>query len=293
MASRERKIEVYRLTISGLPKETVYNSFLLQLCGTSHSIADMVMKSNEKWHALAEASVSTHGLKLRFMSYAKGHRPDILDTDKFSLQPNPLTPTQTGVEWTHVLGNMSNTRYILLVERNQAGIWPTTLETYFEWMINKYWKPQAPEHDEDREPVCVSLEAEAGPEFLIRMNELDRVTEASLRIVRPNPGWRDLDSELGDVAQVSDAHRAEIRMNARKRSSLNREKGIIDWIRSKFEARELDYASVKGQRGDRKDSFNTKQLVKREILRMEVDERGQVIAKDAWDKMSKMMNELD
>lgn len=293
MATKERKIEVYRLTISGLPEGLAYNSFLLSLRGENRPIAQMVMKSGEKWHAIVDVVIRNHRLKLRFMSYTKGHRPDILDTDRFSLQPNPLTPTQTGVEWTHVLGNSLNGRYLLLIERNQGGIWPSTLETYFQWMIDKFYETEISVAKEDNNPVCVSLEAEPGPEFLARVNGLDKITEASVRVVRPNPGWRDLDTELGVVAEQSDAHKAEIIMKARKRSVLDRHKGILDWIKSKFAAKELDYAAVKGQRGDRRDSFNTKQLAKREVIKMEIDERGQVIAEDAWNKMSKMMGDLD
>jgi hypothetical protein len=121
MATKQRKIEVHRLTISGLPEGTAYGQFLRNLRGRTRPVADMVMKAGEKSHALNEASLRNHRLKLRFLSYTKGHRPDVLDTSEFSVQPNPLTPAQTNVEWTHALGGLKNGRYILLIERNFNG----------------------------------------------------------------------------------------------------------------------------------------------------------------------------
>jgi len=70
----------------------------------------------------------------------------------------------------------------------------------------------------------MSLEAEPGEEFLKRLESLDRITNARLRIVRPNPGWKDLEAELGQMADDSDAHKAEVVARARRGSSLEKEK---------------------------------------------------------------------
>jgi hypothetical protein len=74
MATKQRKIEVHRLTISGLPDGTAYGPFIRNLRGRTRPVADMVMKAGEKSHALNEASLRNHRLKLRFFSYTKGHQ---------------------------------------------------------------------------------------------------------------------------------------------------------------------------------------------------------------------------
>lgn len=294
MATKQRKIEVHRLTISGLPEGTAYGPFLLNLRGRKRPVAEMVMKAGEKSHALNDASLRNHRLRLRFLSYTKGHRPDVLDTSEFSVQPNPLTPAQTSVEWTHALGGLKNGRYILLVERNFSGLWPSTLERYFQTMMDRFYQPDEPEEGEgDREPVTVNLEAEPGPEFLARIDALDRITEATVRVVRPNPGWRDLETELGEKAGESDAKKVDLTMTARRRASLSKQSGVIGWIREAFGQRELGFASIKGRKGRQTEAFTTEKLGKHAMLNLETDDRGQVVAEDAWEQLSEIMDNLD
>lgn len=294
MPTKQRKIEVHRLTISGLPEGTAYGTFLCNLRGRRRPVAAMVMKAGEKSHALNEAAVRNHRLRLRFLSYTKGHRPDVLDTNEFALHPNPLADSETNVEWTHVLGALKGGRYLLLVEKNVAGLWPTTLERYLQWAVNAFYEPADVEDGSgDREPVTINLEAEPGPEFLDRMEALDRVTEATVRVVRPNPGWRDLETELGEKAGESDAKKVDLTMTARRRASLRRQGGILGWIRDAFRRRDLAFAEIKGRRGGQAESFNTEKLGKRATVSIEMDERGQVVADDAWAKLSLMMDNLD
>jgi hypothetical protein len=125
------------------------------------------------------------------------------------------------------------------------------------------------------------------------MEALDRVTEATVRIVRPNPGFRDLDTELGDQAEQSDAKRADITMGSRRNASLSKDTGIIAWIRERFGQNKLGFAAIKGRRGSQVESFNTEKLGKHAMLNIEMDERGQIVADDAWAKLSEMMDNMD
>jgi hypothetical protein len=292
MPTIQRKIEVYCLTISGLPEGTAYGPFLKWLRGDTRPVAKMVKKEQRKSHGLNEALLLNHRLRMRFLSFTKGHRPDVLDTNEFSLQLNPLTPVQTNVEWTHVLGGLKNDRYLLLIERNSSGIWPSTLERYIQWMIDEFYEIEPAGGEEDQEPVTVSLEAVPGQEFIDRVNKLERITEATVRIVRPNPGWADLEDELGDVAHDSDAHNAEVTMRARRKKSLKSKGGILTWIRTQFAKQSLDYARVKGERDGRVDAFNTEKLGKHTYINMKMDDRGQVQPSDAWNKLSAFMEDL-
>lgn len=287
MSPLRRKIEVYRLTISGLPEGTRYGTFLRDIC--AHPAGEMLLRSGEKHHVLSPPTFANRRLKLRFLSYTRGHRPDVIDMFGLNVQPNPLTPTQTNVEWTHALGGLKNGRFILLVERNFNGIWPSTIERYLQMVIDRFYTPE----DEDGDPVTVNLELEPGAEFISRLDALDRITSATVRIVRPNPGWRDLETELGAKAGESDAKKVDITMTARRKASLQRNEGIIAWIKNAFTRRRLGYAAISGRKGRQIESFNTEKLGKHVIQNLEVDDRGQVLPDDAWDKMSSTMNNLD
>jgi hypothetical protein len=292
MPTRRRKIEVHRLTISALPDNQTYGAFLRRIRHDANSLSDLVMSAGEKSHALEGASLRNNRLRLRFLSFTTGHRPDILDTEDFSLVPNPLDPAQTGVEWTHVLGSQRGNRYLMLVEKVQGGIYPGTIERYLQWMVDEFYEPDE-DQDNRQDPVTISLEAEPGEQFIQRMNALTRIMKASVRIVRPNPGWTDLDTELSGEAEASDAHKAEVSMTARRLASLSRTGGIVAAIRTLFADGQLNYASVEGERGNQKDSFSTDKLLKYRFVNFELDDRGQVQDRDAWQKLSDMLDELD
>jgi len=289
MSNKERKVEVYRLTISGLDEDDTYGRFVVDVRRRGRQLSDLVMKSGDKSHALSDVKLQGIYLRLRFMSFTRGYRPEILDTEAFEVQPNPLSATQTGVEWTHILGARRGARYMMLIERNRRGIWPSSIEAYLQWMVDELHNRRP---GNNAEPVTVSLEADPGPEFLQRLERLDRITEATVRVVRPNPGWQDLDTELGSVAQESDAQKAEITLKARRRSTLKQQVGFIQWMRNKLGQGQLDFAAIKGRHGAVSDSFNTEKLGKHAILDLEVNDGGQVVSPDAFAKMTRMMDDL-
>jgi hypothetical protein len=231
-----------------------------------------------------------------FLSFTTGYRPDILDTQEFAIQPNPLSEHQTGVEWTHVLAGPVGAQFLLLIERSQVGIWPTTIEAYLQWMIDRHPEPQ-PRGDrrgsQQEETIVVSIEARPAQEFIARLDGLTRVTRATVRTVRPNPGWHDLETELGLEAGESDAHKAEVSMTARRRHSLSRSRGIVAAIRRLFQSRRLNYAAVQGEREGEQDSFTTQRLGEKKTIDFELDEHGQVQHEDAWQKLDDTMNRLE
>jgi len=292
MASKLKKVEIHRLTISGLPEGTGYGNFLRRLRG-NRPVAQMVLKCGEKSHALNDVTLQNSRLRLRFLSFTRGHRPDVLDTNRFSLAPNPLSPTQTSVEWTHILGMKKSGRYLLFIERNFNGIWPSTLRRYLQWVVDEFYVPNSDTASENDDPITINLEAEPGPEFLQRINALDKISEATVRIVRPNPGWRDLQSILGEEAAQSDARKLDLTMNARRGASLNKRAGIIEWIRRAFSEHELGFAAIRGRKGGQRDAFDTEKLGKHIMVEMELDDRQQVIAEDAWRKLSEIADETE
>ena len=294
MAKRQRKIEVYKLTISGLESAAEYDSILYRLWGENHELSNLLFKYSSKTHALHSIVQGANRSRFRFLSFTKGQRPDILDTDGLLIKPNPLTANQTIVEWTHILGAVKQNRYVLLVERNFNGIWPSTIEHYFQMLFENFYTWNFDDSSSNpRNQIVVSLEPESGPEFIARMDALEHITEAKVRIVRPNPGWGDLESELGARADESDARKVDIVMTARRKSSLNKRSGLLAWIRRAFRNRELGFVAIKGSRKGKMESFNTEKLVRHQKASLELTDNGQIHEEDIWNRLDQMMDELD
>lgn len=287
-----RKIEVHRLTISGLEDDADYVEFLVSLRSQLTSAEGATQRGQSKSHLLWDCRRMGSGrVQMQFLSFARGFRPDILDTKDFEISETPLAENQTGVEWTHCIGGRVGDRFILIIEKHQGGIYPRSIEHYLNWLVLHVGEVPMATLDNDEEfDVVVSLEAEPGEEFIRRLEALDRITAATYRVVRPNPGWADLESELGTQADDSNAQRAEISMRPVRRGTLSPVQGIIAAIKSRFRSQELDFAHVEGSRAGRKDAFNTERLGKHAYLELGTDERGQVDHKDAWQKLNDLFD---
>ncbi len=285
MAVRQRRVEVHQMTISGLQTEQTYGQFLRDIRDFVPSLEEAVMEHGEKSHALYEASVSGGRLRLSFISFTTGYRPDILDMERYELEANPLTENQTGVAWTHCLGGSKGNRYLLLVEKVREGIWPGTIEEYLQWLVDSF-------ESQDEADIVISVEAVADETFLQRLGSLDRIRKAMIRISRPNPGWNDLETELGDQSSRSDAGKSEVSMYARRGESLEENDGIVAAIKERVPTGEIDYARIEGELGEAHEAFDTKKLGKARRLSFQLDEYGQVRHSDAWRKLGRMFNEL-
>lgn len=294
------KIEYYRLTISGLPEVTDYNQLLLNIV-KKKSVIERVIKRNTKSHSIYKLQTSRNGIFLRFMSYAKGYRPDILNTDNFTIHANPLKPVETNVDWTHTYGFYPDSdmkRYIIMVERNFNGLWASSLEYYLDKIITLHYKDIQEEiitqyRDFNYSQIDVALDPVPGDEFLQRVQALNRIKEVKLRVTRPNPGWGDLESMLADEADDSKAHRYELSMNAKRGKSLEKKTGIVKYILDLFRKKSLGYASFKGETGGKRDEFSTENLGKVSFIDLETDSFGQVNPEDAFEKLSSVAENFD
>jgi len=138
---------------------------------------------------------------------------------------------------------------------------------------------------EGGDAVVVSVEPIPGEEFILRIDALERVTKASYRVVKPNPGWADLEGTLGDEAGASKAAYADVGMTAKPRGTLAKGTGIVAHIKALFNKRHLGHAAIAGMREGNEDKFTTEQLGRKEFRAIQTDERGQVLPNDAYNKM--------
>lgn len=288
MASKvvRRKIALYRMNMSGLDDSETYESVLLQTFQNSGELSNRIRSYGERSHALQLIELNDLRLRMRFISFKVGERPDILDTDDFNLTQNPLQPSQTAVVWTHAFGGFRSGKFYLLLEEHLGSTRAGQLERYLQYLIDEWYR------GDRRNPIIVSIEAQASQEFLQRIDELDRITLATMRIPSPNPGWWDLKNELGEEASNSDAHKVDVTMTARRRGSLRRDRGIVGAIRSFIEGHDAVYARIEGQQGGEMQNFSTEKLQETSYVRITTDEFGQVVHGDMWETMADLFGQL-
>lgn len=293
MQLRRRKVEIHNLIISGLPQGVEYNTFIQQLRQKITNLGECELKYRGKTHALISTSSQNGCLWMRFYSYTQGHRPDVIDISSHDITGSPYKKSQAGVEYTNILGSKINDKYFLLIEKVQSGIWPSAIESYLQWLVDEYYKPEkSSEIDNDIQPITISLEPDPSEEFIQRMNSLDRVIKATVRTARPNPGWSDLETELGKESQASDAHKSEITMTARRNNTLSKKGGIVKAIQDLYKEGQLKYARVEGWRGNTPDAFSTEKLKNNQFVNLEIDDDGQVKESSALEIFQEIMRSL-
>jgi len=283
MDTKNRRFEMHRMTISGLKIGTEYQTLIRDCRKALGELKNVVWEHGGKSHALEEVHLVGGDLRLRFLSYKTGYRPDVLDTEDFTIGPNPLAPTQTGIDYTHALLT-NRDRWILIVEKTQGGIFPNTMGLYLNWMLDEARVPPNVKLSTGEE-VVVNIEPEPGEAFIQRIDALDRVTKASLRIVRPNPGWADLQDTLGEEASESNAAQADVTMTAKPRSELKKHAGIVQRIRSLFRSNQLGHAEISGVRNGDHEKFSTEQLGKKFYRNVPTEPNGQVNETAAYNMM--------
>ena len=289
-----RKVEVFKLTISGLPIGSDYSAFLAKLLDAIVDPSDLRFEDRGRSHVLHSATQQDDRFHVRFLSYKRGHRPDVIDTTGLNLVQNPIGVDQTPVEWTHVLGGQTNRGYLLLIEKYQASMGPPTIERYLQFLVDEHpaaLAVAAPTRGKD--PITINLEAVASDVFVRTATSFTRISKATLRTVRPNPGWSDLDSLLADEARESDAAKVDVTMTSRRNQSLAPNQGIVKAIKDKAVSQSLDYAEVVGEQDGKQIKITTKRLALYRELNFELDATGQVNHESAWDQMASYLNTLE
>lgn len=292
MATKRRKVEVYRLTISGLKDGTDYSKFLQQVRSQFDEAVDAVHQTGKKCHCLDDIRISRGRSRFCFYSYSEGDRPEVINTTDLTISPNPLEDDETFVDWTHVLGSEINGRYVLVIERVQTGIWPSRIEEYFQWMIDKQSSSEKIGKYIAEEEVTVSIEIEPDEAFMKKVLAMDRITSAMVRIVRPNPGWKDLKKELGGEADESDAHYAEVKMNARRSGSLDKKKGLIKAMKEMDSNKQLGRAVVEGKIDDETEVLSSERTSKHKYKYLPTDAVGNVVRDKAFEKLGDYFDTL-
>lgn len=292
--SKRRKLELYRLTISGLKDKVDYKKFLVDCWNNLKEDDQNVFVSGGKSHSLDTISRTKGNLWIRFYSFTPGERPDVINVNSHSIRPNPIKDNEALLHWTHAMAKQLTDRFVILVERVQTGIWPSKIETYLQWMVdhelNESLRKRATAKTD--EPITINLELEADKSFFNLVDSMDRIASATVRIVRPNPGWQDYDKLLGDEASASDARIAEVTMKARRGASLSKNDGIVQAMRDLDQNNRLGRAVVEGDLDGESKAVSTDSHGKSQFKYLATNDDGNVIANQALDKFFETMGNM-
>jgi len=293
MPDKLRIIEIYRLTISGLPASMTYGQLFQAITKVLHR-EQRYIKVNSKHHSVeimpASGEQSRRTVhRLRFTSYKEGSRPDVLNTETSKIQKNPLPTYLESVEYTHAILCRDKERYLLVLEHNGQGIWANTIAHFIEIVCNKYYSDIFIADTPSKEGIVVNLVPVPGESFRTKLLNLERITKATLRIVKPNPCWDDYEFLLGDMAKESNAGVIDITSIAPRRRGLSKKFGIVRYILDLFTHEHLDRAIVEGQTKDKtKEKYSTEADGIKEHVSVPTDAKGQVDSSAIYAKMDSL-----
>ena len=285
MSKKTRTIELYRLTISGLPESVSYDHLLQKIAGAIPK-SRKYLKINSKHYSIEKCSVSEKVTKVLFTSYKEGSRPDVLDTKTNAILKNPMPDNFESVEYTHVLGFLKNDKYLLILELNPQGIWANTIARFIEICCKHYSSKIFGEGLYPKEEIIVNLEPVPGRSFQEKVEGLQRITKATLRIVKPNPCWDDLESELGGMSKESNARMVEVTSTAPRGKSLSKMSGIVRYIFDLFQKKHLDGAIIEGKTAEKTtERFTTKNENIKEKVTVSQNANGQINSDEMYNEM--------
>jgi hypothetical protein len=291
MAVKTRSVDFFRLVISGLRPETSYVTFLSALFDSLPETSSRVVELGGKTHYLQRIEQKEGSAQLLFVSFKLGERPDVVDTGTLAITPTPLAPTQTHAEWTHALLQPPiDGVYRLLIERQRLGIWPQSIEDYFNELIQRRLvaSPANDFREASDVPVSVSIEVEPTETFLNRIDSAERIKSVTVRIVRPNPGYGDLETELGDLLKESDAQRTDITVSARRNASLKKEEGVVALLHDLEETRKLGVAKAEIVEDGKQVALSTTTMGRKGVIKVKTDANGNL----AHDSVFSAMDQL-
>jgi hypothetical protein len=177
-------------------------------------------------------------------------------------------------------------KYYLLLEKYRDGIWASNLEAYILWLLEKFSGYESDKLD-------VNIEPAPSKEFIKRLDALETISEVTIRVVRPNPGWDDLDTALGRESDESGSSKTDVTMKSKRSESLNKKRGIIAAVKDRFSKGILGYAKIKGKKQDKKeDVFSTEKLCRSDKHSILTDDKGLIVEETAMSLLNRLADDL-
>lgn len=176
---------------------------------------------------------------LRLLVGNREEVPLFFDESTGRVTARRMRPNQWLASATHAVVDTCGTARTVALELRRNGIGAATLERVLENLGNdRYAK------------LRIELAPLAAESFLEEIERFERIREATLVVAQPNFDWNDHNDRLHELADESGAARAESTVTAGRDQSLNRDHGLVGYIKAltKKTVPDVKNAIVRGTR---------------------------------------------
>lgn len=238
MASTSRKLEVWMLH-GHVSNEVVDYDELFRYVGRL-GVQQRTWSDESRLVALGQVARSNRTVRITMYEGPLGSEPLIFNAAAGEERGAELSRGEIIATRTHALVDL-DTREVY-VEYNHRGAKARDLALVLEHAARRRrgWGDQ----------LTLEIAPLVDESFAEAIGDFERIRTASLRLTRPNFDWTDWESSINDAAAESGAANADVSFTAGRGGSLDRDGGIISFLRNLAQARAsfVKSASVTGRR---------------------------------------------
>lgn len=272
-----RKLEVFNINAHVTNRTNPPRQVAADYAGVFTAISGLtpagrVTRIGDKLIAIPRCSMS--GTVVRFTAYeAEDGNPVIFDFRAATERTDRLAQGEQIATKTH--GIIDTGARLAIIEYNQRGAKAADIAAAFEHFGRVLG---------DIPTLQMSFTHKLDESFIQAVDRFERIRTATVKITRPNPGWDDDASTYAAMAQASDAQYLEISATAGRGGSLERNAGIVAFIKrvATRAVSSLRGASMSGvRRGESAEtSVSTANHVEHQRVSVRTDEDGHVVSED-------------
>jgi hypothetical protein len=214
-----KKLEVYGLQVHDAGKAIGDYKTLFGVLEKTPP-GNRIHKTSDRLLALQEVEVKGTQVRMRAYEGPPGMYPLILNTTKAKTRVQKLGAGEVMATGTHALLDLNTRRAV--IEFNQRGAKAHEIALVIQEVAQKWG---------NYESLVVELAPIVTGSFLDEINKFGRIQLANLSVIKPNIDWDDHYSNITAVAEDSGGNRISVEIAAERNDSLEKNKGIISFIK--------------------------------------------------------------
>lgn len=237
--------------------------------------------------SIAMESIERQGQRfhLRLLAGDPTEIPILFDEASGESRPGDIDRGQWLASATRAVIDTDTEVRVVALELRRNGIAASTFEKVLEHLGSNAL-----------ENLKIDLNPLPSKSFLEEIERFERIREATLVLARPNFDWNDHHDHLHGLAEESGAARAESTVTAARNESLNKSKGLVEYIKrlARNTVSDVKNAVIRGTRSG--ESRETSVSLERNVLsgRVEFDSSlsGREQDLTIWQQEASLIDEL-
>jgi hypothetical protein len=276
------------MEIRGLPEHVEWMSEIVQ-CFKANPRSPISYGAKE--HMLHQAEIKDKRLRLIFISYALGDRPDVINTSNMQVEPSPLKKSQAIVTYTHAIAYQGSEEPRVLLEIVNTGIGAGACCVCLGNLLTDCLQKNDPEN---KSRVRVYMKPITGEEdFFERLKKSDRVVSFTIRFPRhENPGISSAINNLSAKMNESNVGSAEVTSRPIAGETLPTDKGIIPHGKNLKAQNEVEYFRAETVTNNRTDKLRSNKMDEKYVVKAEVIDNRRVNSNDMFGQLSRIVEEV-